>query len=250
MHNPQEAKLYEGSQKLLAMIIAFGEAFAYTWSGAYGSIEDIGIGNAMLIIIQLTASGFIVILLDDMLQKGYGLGSGISLFIAVNISENIVWRSLSPITIKSEYGTEFEGSVIALFHLLMTKPNKGAALYQAFYRASSPNLSNLLATIFIFFLVIYLQGFRVEIKLVHKKYRGVATSFPIKLFYTSNISVIFQSALVSNLYFFSQILYKRFKGSFWIGFVGNWQDIEGGSIPISGIAYWISPPKDFLTFVS
>ena len=40
----------------------------------------------MLIIIQLTSSGFIVILLDDMLQKGYGLGSGISLFIAVNIS--------------------------------------------------------------------------------------------------------------------------------------------------------------------
>ena len=68
------------------MIIAFGEAFAYTWSGAYGYIDDIGVGNAMLIIIQLTASGFIAILLDDMLQKGYGLGSGISLFIAVNIS--------------------------------------------------------------------------------------------------------------------------------------------------------------------
>jgi protein transport protein SEC61 subunit alpha len=46
------------------MILAFGEAFAYTWSGAYGSIQDIGAGNAMLIIIQLTASGFIVILLD------------------------------------------------------------------------------------------------------------------------------------------------------------------------------------------
>jgi protein transport protein SEC61 subunit alpha len=44
------------------------------------------VGNAMLIILQLTASGFIVILLDDMLQKGYGLGSGVSLFIAVNIS--------------------------------------------------------------------------------------------------------------------------------------------------------------------
>jgi protein transport protein SEC61 subunit alpha len=55
----------------------------------------------MLIVLQLTISGFIVILLDEMLQKGYGLGSGVSLFIAVNISENIVWRTLSPITIKS-----------------------------------------------------------------------------------------------------------------------------------------------------
>ena len=42
-----------------------------------------------------------------MLQKGWGLGSGVSLFIAVNVCENIIWRTLSPITIKSEYGTEF-----------------------------------------------------------------------------------------------------------------------------------------------
>jgi protein transport protein SEC61 subunit alpha len=96
-----------------------------------------------------------------MLQKGYGLGSGVSLFIAVNICENIFWRSLSPVTIKTEYGTEFEGSIIALIHLLITKPNKGSALYQAFYRSSSPNLANLMATILIFFLVIYLQGWRV-----------------------------------------------------------------------------------------
>ena len=33
------------------------------------------------------------------------MGSGISLFIAVNISEAIVWRALSPITMKTEYGT-------------------------------------------------------------------------------------------------------------------------------------------------
>lgn len=47
-----------------------------------------------------------------------------------------------------------------------------AALYQAFYRTSSPNLINLLATISVFFLVIYLQGFKVSLKLSHKKYRG------------------------------------------------------------------------------
>jgi protein transport protein SEC61 subunit alpha len=102
-----------------------------------------------------------------------------------------------------------------------------------------------------FFLVIYLQGFRVELKLVHKKYRGYEDKYPIKLFYTSNMSVIFQSALVSNLYYISQILYRRFKGTWWIGFFGTWQDVDGGnSIPISGIAYWISPPKDFLMFLS
>ena len=103
---------------------------------------------------------------------------------------------------------------------------------------------------FVFCLVIYLQGFKVNIKLVHKKVGGVKSTFPVKLFYTSNISVIFQSALVSNLYFLSQILFRRFRGSWWIGIVGNWQEVEGGSIPVGGLAYWISPPRDFYTFVT
>ena len=38
--------------------------------------------------------------------------------------------------------------------------------------------------------------------------RGQMGSYPIKLFYTSNIPIILQTALVSNLYFFSQLLSK------------------------------------------
>ncbi|KAG2384052.1 Protein transport protein [Vigna angularis] len=49
--------------------------------------------------------------------KGYGLGSGISLFIATNICENIRWKAFRPTTINSGRGAEFEGIVIALLHL-------------------------------------------------------------------------------------------------------------------------------------
>ncbi len=49
-------------------------------------------------------AGIIVILLDDMLNGGYGLGSGISLFIVANTSEVIFWSVFSPITMSSEYG--------------------------------------------------------------------------------------------------------------------------------------------------
>jgi protein transport protein SEC61 subunit alpha len=100
----EDKVLYDGCQKLFAMILAMGEGIAYIMSGAYGSLDQIGTGNAMLILLQLTVSSFLVILLDEMLEN-YGLGSGISLFIAANMCELIVWRSLSPITIKSEYGT-------------------------------------------------------------------------------------------------------------------------------------------------
>ena len=49
----------------------------------------------------------VVIILDELLQKGYGLGSGISLFIATNICESIIWKAFST-TINTGRGTEFE----------------------------------------------------------------------------------------------------------------------------------------------
>lgn len=51
----------------------------------------------------------------------YGLGSGISLFIATNICETIVWKTFSPTTINTGRGTEFEGALVALFHLVLSR---------------------------------------------------------------------------------------------------------------------------------
>jgi protein transport protein SEC61 subunit alpha len=40
------------------------------------------------------------------------------------------------------------------------------------------------------------------------------------------------------------MLHRRFRDSFIINLFGTWQDVEGGrSIPVGGLAYWISPPK-------
>ena len=54
-------------------------------------------------------------------------------------------------------GTEFEGAIIALFHLLATRTDKVRGLREAFYRQNLPNLMNLFATIFVFGIVIYFQ---------------------------------------------------------------------------------------------
>lgn len=120
-------------------------------------------------------------------------------------SENIIWKAFSPTTINSGRGAEFEGAVIALFHLLITRTDKVRALREAFYRQNLPNVTNLLATVLIFLIVIYFQGFRVVLPVRSKNARGQQGSYPIKLFYTSNMPIILQSALVSNLYFISQV---------------------------------------------
>jgi len=242
----EDRALFQGAQKLFGIIITVGEAVAYVLSGMYGDIKDLGAGNAVLIITQLFFAGIIVIILDELLQKGYGLGSGISLFIATNICENIIWKAFSPTTINTGRGTEFEGAIIALFHLLITRTDKVRALKEAFYRQNLPNCFNLLATVLVFMIVIYFQGFRVDLPVKYQKYRGQQGSYPIKLFYTSNIPIILQTALVSNLYFFSQLLYKRYSTNFLVQLLGRWQDVEGGggsqSIPVGGLAYYVSPP--------
>merc|ERR1712151_1009671 len=243
----EDRMLFSGAQKLVGLIITIGEAVAYVISGMYGDVKDLGAGNAILLILQLFFAGVIVLTLDELLQKGYGLGSGISLFIATNICENIIWKAFSPTTMNTGKGTEFEGAVIAFFHLLITRSEKISALKEAFYRQNAPNITSLFATVLLFFVVIYFQGFRVDLAVKNTKIRGQIGSYPIKLFYTSNTPIILQTALVSNLYFFSQLLYKRFKSNMIVNLLGQWQEVDysGQSIPVGGLAYYISPPHSF-----
>jgi hypothetical protein len=142
----------------LRFIISLGQATVYVLTGLYGQPSDLGAGVCLLLIIQLVAAALIVILLDELLQKGYGLGSGISLFIATNICESIVWKAFSPTTINTGRGPEFEGAIISLFHLLFTWNDKGRALREAFWRERLPNVMNLIATLAVFAVVIYLTG--------------------------------------------------------------------------------------------
>jgi len=251
----EDRALFSGAQKLFGMVITIGQGSAYVFSGMYGEVKELGAGNALLIIIQLLFAGIIVIVLDELLQKGYGLGSGISLFIATNICENIVWKAFSPTTINTGRGTEFEGALIALVHLLITKTDKVRALKEAFYRKNLPNVTNLLATVLVFIVVIYFQGFRVDLPVKNQRQRGQQGPYPIKLFYTSNIPIILQTALVSNLYFLSQLLFKRYPTNLFINLLGRWQEAtgpgaQGQSIPVSGLAYYVSPPASFAEILS
>ena len=241
-----DRELYQTAQKLFAIILSCGQACVYVLTGLYGAPSDLGAGICVLLIVQLIVAGLIVILLDELLQKGYGLGSGISLFIATNICESIIWKAFSPTTINTGRGPEFEGAVIALFHLLLTWPNKQVALREAFFRQNLPNIMNLLSTIVIFAAVIYLQGFRIEIPVKSSKQRGARGTYPVRLFYTSNMPIMLQSALASNFFLISQMLYSRFSDNLLVKLMGVWEPKEGSAqlFAASGVAYYMSPPDD------
>ncbi|RXW12435.1 hypothetical protein EST38_g13419 [Candolleomyces aberdarensis] len=237
--------LFSGAQKLFALIIALGQATVYVLTGLYGQPKDIGAGVCLLLIIQLVVAALIVILLDELLQKGYGLGSGINLFIATNICESIVWKAFSPTTVNVGRGAEFEGAIVALFHLLFTWSDPRRALREAFWRERLPNVMNLISTVLIFALVIYLQGFRIEIPVKSNRFRGQRGTYPVKLFYTSNMPIMLQSALTSNVFIVSQMLATRFPSNLLVKVLGVWEPMEGSPQlrAVAGIAYYMSPPQ-------
>lgn len=246
--NKEEKELLNSAQKLLAFGIAFFEAAAYVFSGMYGDLETIGAFKAILIILQLVAASVIVHLLDEILSNGYGMVGAISLFIATNVCEELLWKSFSPLA----EGSEYEGAIVALFHYLAASPNKAQGLRKALYRDNLPNVNNILATVFIFLLVNYFQGFQVNIAVHNKQIKGHAESYPVKLFYTSNMPIILQSTLLSNIFFVSRLLYKRFPNFLLIKLLGKYKEssIGGQSYPVSGLVYYISPPSSMLSLLN
>lgn len=242
--SPKEQALFDGAQKFVGLCMTLIQAVLYVMMGMYGPIREIGMPIAIMIILQLFLAGVICILLDELLQKGHGLGSGTSLFIATNICETVLWKSFSPSTITTHKGTEFEGAIIALFHMLLTKEDKLRALQEGLYRSGMPNITNLMATAVIFVIVIFFQGWKTELTIKPKQVKGSDQSYPIKLFYTSNMPIILQSSLLSNFFMLSQMLHQRFGDNIIVNIVGRWTTPEYTSsrIPIGGLVYYISPP--------
>lgn len=246
MESKEDRELFQIAQKVCAIILTFGQAVVVVLTGNYGKPSDIGIAISLLLIFQLMFASFVVLLLDELLAKGYGLGSGISLFTATNIAEQIFWKALAPTTVNTGRGNEFEGAIIAFFHLLATKKDKKRALVEAFYRSNLPNLFQVLSTICVFLFVLYLQGFRYELPIRSTRTRGQIGVYPIKLFYTSNTPIMLQSALTSNIFLVSQILYQKFPSNPIVRLLGVW-GISPAShfeqqVALSGLAYYIQPP--------
>lgn len=253
-HLKDDRGLFSGAHKLLGLVLTVIEAVLYVMCGTYGPVSELGVVTSFLIGLQLIMAGFVVIILDELMQKGYGIGSGVSLFVAVNSCENIFTAILGVTSIQTGRGTEYEGAFIALFHLLFSRSDKARALKEAFTRSNLPNIWNIVVTVVIFGAVVFFQGWRVELQVKFQRYRGQNANYPIKLFYTSNMPIIMFATIVTNIAIFSKILFSVAPTNFFTRIFGSWEEVmvsgqmgkPGVSIPVSGFAYYVSPPKSIL----
>ena len=191
-------KRFQGVQKLLSIFFIILEAWIYVAVGGLRATNGV---SPILIIFQLILGGFLIMMMDEVISK-WGFGSGISLFIAANVSQSIFIRALS--FIKPAGSTFAVGAIPALFQALASNAPTEAGL----------RFASLIATVTVFLVVVFVQAMKVEIPLSYGRVRGYGIRWPLKFLYTSNIPVILIAALMANIQ-----LFARMSGNQGTGFI-------------------------------
>jgi preprotein translocase subunit SecY len=237
---PEDKAVYQGTQKVvvIAMIIieAVPQVFGYLAPGE-GFIDrlggaTLGIGWArFIIVIQLIVGSYLVFLMDELVSK-WGIGSGISLFIAAGVAEAIFTGTVNwiPLENPGDYGLPagtpggtVPKTISLLSEMSLSDIANGGGLEQIFLGPPNPIIA-LIGTITIFLIVAYVESTRIELPLAHGRVRGARGRYPIRLIYASNIPVILMSALLANVNMFSLLL---------------WSHPTLSKIPLIGHQWWI-----------
>ena len=238
--NPQDRSLFTTASKVLSIVMYLFQISAYMMAGAFGA--TITPQTALVIVLQLVSAGIVLILLDELLQKGWGLGSGISLFIVAGVAQRILWDSIAPMGPMSD--KKYLGAIIAFAQSV----GSSSTVWDMVHRAEGlPDMIGLLTTLVVFAVIIYIDGLRVEVPVSHARFKGFRGKFPIKLLYVSNIPVIFTAALFGNIYFISQLIWSRYNQSgtnFWLSLLGIFKAEGQRYEPASGLAYYVVSPRN------
>jgi len=228
MQTPDGKSKFMGTQKIMTILLCFIEAFAYV---AAGAIPPIGGGFIPLfVMLQLAAGGLLIMYMDEVSSK-WGIGSGISLFIAAGVSKTIFVRTFAPslpLFVSAAQKTS-DGGIVSVFVANLSLGLPAPALLA---------LLPLIATLVVFLIVVFAQDIKVEIPMAFALPFGkfAARRWPLKFFYTSNIPVILVAAVLANVQVMGRMLHSR-----GIGILGQY-DLSTGT-PTSGLMLYLTSPS-------
>ena len=243
MSDSSDRAIFGSATKFLTLIVIVGESLAYIYGGALGVLAT---NQELIIFVQLVIASLLVLLLDEMIQKGWGIGSGVSLFILAGVCQTVMWYTFSPIQFQPSRG------VFQLFGFIpeaiseFFNNNVSSVLIRDF---KYPSLLTFSLTLVMILVLIYVEGIRIELPITSIKYRGFQGVYPIKLLYVSNIPVILVSALGANVTFFARLLanYNSSNPPWWFHYIAQFPaaNSTSGSQPIGGLVYYLTPPQSF-----
>ncbi|AIZ56814.1 protein translocase subunit SecY [Candidatus Methanoplasma termitum] len=246
---------YQSVLKLLVIVMILVESvpqvFGFLVPSANFESSFGPMGAKLLIILQLCVGSYIVFLFDEVVSK-WGIGSGISLFIAAGVAQSVFTGALNWYPVKS--GVEMSmsnlpaGTIPKAIYVLMNTNSADMANggYEVIFLGEPNPMIALVGTVLIFLIVVYLESTRIELPLSHGNVRGARGRYPIKLMYSSNIPVILMSALLANVSMVALLLYSNdFLSSIPLlggnGVIGYFP--EGSTTAAGGIAWYLSNPS-------
>ena len=251
LQSPKDKEIYQGTQKVLVIVMIIVESVPQVFGFLEPSaaiVSDVGLTWArMTIITQLAIGSYLVFLMDESVSK-WGIGSGISLFIAAGVSQAIFTGTLNwePAP-GSQTDTPSGTFPMILWYLKNSSTSElSKSGYEAILLAPPNPLVALLGTLVVFFIVVYVESSRIELPLAHGKVRGARGRYPIRLIYASNIPVILMAALLANVNMFALLFWSHPTMSTWPIFGHNWRlgafDTTDGSnpVPTMGLAYYVN----------
>ncbi|MGI0016561.1 MAG: preprotein translocase subunit SecY, partial [Nitrososphaera sp.] len=200
--NPDDRSLFTSATKIVTIIVIVAEGALYGAS-VYGPLTAPDAPYAIYVVIgQLIGASIIVMLMDEMVQKGWGVGSGLSLFIMAGIAQTVLWGVFSPVPA--------DDGPVGILPFTIDAASNGIGEEAIFRQGALPSLFVLALTIGVILVLVYIEGIHVDIPIVSTKYRGFTAVYPIKLLYTSVIPVILASALIANAVFMGQMLWANY----------------------------------------
>ena len=214
-----DKQLYQGVQKLLVLFMIPIESIPQVYGFLDPSaavISEYGIGWANAIIVsQLFIGSYLVFLLDELVSK-WGIGSGISLFIAAGVAQSTFVGTLSPLPTVQGSPLSFQnppsGTLPMIFYTLRTATNSQLVSENGFelilLNHANP-VAALASSILVFLVVAYAESSKLELPLTHGKVRGHRGQYPIRLVYASNIPVILMAALLANVNMFTLLFWSH-----------------------------------------
>jgi preprotein translocase subunit SecY len=251
LQSPKDKEIYQGTQKVLVIVMIIVESVPQVFGFLEPSaaiVSDVGLTWArMTIITQLAIGSYLVFLMDESVSK-WGIGSGISLFIAAGVSQAIFTGTLNwePAP-GSQTDTPSGTFPMILWYLKNSSTSELSRTgYEAILLAPPNPVVALLGTLVVFFIVVYVESSRIELPLAHGKVRGARGRYPIRLIYASNIPVILMAALLANVNMFALLFWSHPTMSTWPIFGHNWRlgafDTTDGSnpVPTMGLAYYVN----------
>ncbi|HYA21777.1 MAG TPA: preprotein translocase subunit SecY, partial [Thermoproteota archaeon] len=241
--SPEDRELFAASNKAFALLFSVLMAGLYAFGGTYGSLD---LTTKLVIFAQLLFAAIVLLMLDELLQKGWGIGSGISLFILAGVAREIMWSLFSPIPMSDSYA---DGVAIAFVQQVLAGKLTPAMLFVRSPDPSLPTVSGAVVTMLLLGIVVYLENVSIQVPVSSARARGFSGNYPIKLLFVSTLPIILAAAVFSNLtlvaYFVqgnSQIASIGFMNVTLGGIIGQVNATSGRAL--NGLVYYTSAPRN------